>query len=243
LAAAQSADELAKQVQNPVASLISVPLQGNWDFGLGDREATGALLNFQPVIPFAASENTNLILRVITPVMSQPGPEGTRYNGVGDVLTSAFFSPSRPGRIIWGAGPAILLPTATTNALGTEKFALGPTAVVLTQPGNWTVGGLMNQLWSVSGAKDRTDVNQTFLQPFVSYNLGNGLSAGASSEITANWKRDEVWMVPLYFSLSKIVVLGSQMVNIGVGAGPTLTGPTGASSWRFRLSATFLFPR
>jgi hypothetical protein len=119
-ASAQDADELARQTQNPVASLISVPLQGNWDFGLGDRDATATLLNIQPVMPFPVRADTNVILRVIMPLTSQPVANGTRMNGMGDVLASAFFSPSKPGRVIWGAGPAILLPAATSNALGSE---------------------------------------------------------------------------------------------------------------------------
>lgn len=240
---AQTAEELAKQTQNPIASLISVPLQGNWSFGLGDRDATGTVLNFQPVVPFPINTSTNLILRVIVPLASQPGPNGTRYSGVGDVLTSAFFSPSKPSRLIWGVGPAILMPAATNNSLGSEKFALGPTVVVLTQPGKWTLGALANQIWSTSGANDRAAVNRMFLQPFANYNLGGGLAVGASMEASGNWKEQEMWTAPLFFSVSKVTRLGMQPVNLQVAAGPTLVSPSGGPSWQFRLAATFLFPR
>ena len=179
-ATAQDADELAKQTQNPVASLISVPLQGNWDFGLGDRDATATLLNIQPVMPFGISSSTNVILRVIMPLTSQPAADGLRVNGLGDVVATAFFSPAKSGRIIWGVGPVLLLPVATNNALGSEKFGIGPSIVVLTQPGKWTLGTLYNQIWSVSGANDRDDVSTLYLQPFANYNLGAGLSAGVS---------------------------------------------------------------
>jgi hypothetical protein len=242
-ASAQDADALAKQTQNPIASLVSVPLQGNWDFGLGDRDATGTLLNFQPVMPFPINQSTNVILRVIVPLASQPAPDGTRFNGVGDVLTTVFFSPSKASRIIWGVGPVMLMPAATNNALGTEKFALGPSVVVLTQPGKWTLGGLYNQLWSASGANDRADVNQMYLQPFANYNLGRGLAVGVSMEASANWNADETWTAPLLFSISKITLLGKQPVNLAFGAGPKVVGPENASSWRFRVAATFLFPR
>jgi hypothetical protein len=243
LAAAQSADELAKQTQNPVSSLISLPFQGNWDFGLGDLNDTATLLNIQPVIPFAVSTNTNVILRVIMPVTSQPGSDGSRVNGLGDIVSTAFFSPSRPGRVIWGVGPVILLPSATSNALGSEKFGIGPSIVGLTQPGHWTLGVLFNQIWSVSGASDRDDVSSMFLQPFANYNLGDGLSAGVTIEATANWESDETWTAPLLFNVSKVTHLGKRPVSFQVAAGPTIASADTAADWRFRMVATFLFPR
>ena len=154
---AQSADELAKQTQNPVASLISLPFQGNWDVGIGDRETTGTTLNIQPVVPFALTEDWNVILRVIMPVLSQPTGDAQRTNGMGDTVTSVFLSPARSGKLIWGAGPVLLVPTATNNALGTEKFGLGPSVVALVQPGRWTTGVLWNQIWSVDGAVNRAN--------------------------------------------------------------------------------------
>ena len=242
---AQTADELAKQTQNPIANLISVPLQGNWDFGLGDRDAAGTLLNFQPVVPFAISPTTNVILRVIMPLTSQPGSpsDGARINGMGDIVATAFFSPSKSGRVIWGVGPVILLPTATDNALGTEKFGLGPSVVLLTQPGPWTLGLLFNHIWSTSGANDRKDINQTYLQPFANYNLGGGLSVGVSMEASANWRADETWTAPLLFSVSKVTMLGKRPVNLALAAGPLVASPAAGASWRFRLAATFLYPR
>ena len=243
VSSAQSADELAKQTQNPVASLISVPLQGNWDVGVGDRKAVGTLLNIQPVMPFGISKSANLILRVIMPLTSQPGSTDARINGLGDIVATAFFSPAASGRIIWGAGPVFLLPAATSNALGSEKFGLGPSVVALTQPGKWTVGALFNQIWSVSGANDRDDVNTTYLQPFANYNLGGGLSVGVSVEATGNWEADETWTAPLLFSVSKVALLGKRPVSFAVAAGPTLASPDAGADWRFRLSATFLFPR
>jgi len=242
-AASDQATALAKQQQNPIASLISVPLQGNWDFGLGDRDATGTLFNIQPVMPFGISRSTNLVLRVILPLASQPGSGDARVNGLGDVVTTAFFSPAKPGGLIWGAGPVFLLPTATNNALGSEKFGVGPSVVALTQPGPWTIGLLFNHIWSTSGASDREDVNTTFLQPFVNYNLGGGLALGAVMEATANWNADEHWTAPLLFSVSKVARLGTRPVNFVLGAGPTVASPEGGPTWRFRFMAVLLFPR
>ena len=241
--ATDQATDLAKQQQNPISSLISVPLQGNWDFGLGDRDATGTLFNVQPVMPFGISKGTNVILRVILPLVSQPGSGDARVNGIGDVVTTAFFSPAKSGRVIWGAGPVFLLPTATSNELGSEKFGVGPSVVLLTQPGPWTIGLLFNHIWSTSGASDREDVNSTFLQPFVNYNLGGGVAVGAVMEATANWKADEHWTAPLLFTVSKVARLGKRPVNFVIGAGPTVASPEGGPTWRFRFMAVLLFPR
>ncbi len=242
-AGAQSADELAKQTQNPVASLISVPFQGNWDFGLGDRDATATLLNVQPVMPFAISKSTNVILRVIMPLASQPGSADARINGLADIVTTVFFAPTKVGSVIWGAGPVFLLPAATNNALGSEKFGVGPSIVALTQPGPWTIGALFNQIWSVSGANDRSDVNSTYLQPFANYNLGGGLAVGVSAEMTGNWEADDhKWTGPLLFSISKVTLLGKRPTSFALAAGPTM-GPDAGADWRFRLVSTFLFPR
>jgi hypothetical protein len=239
---ASDATALARQTQNPVSSLISVPLQANWDFGLGDRETTGTVLNFQPVMPFGITPSTNIILRVIMPLASQPGADG-RINGMGDVVTTAFFSPAKAGRIIWGVGPVFLLPAATNSALGGEKFGIGPSVVALTQPGSWTLGFLFNHIWSTSGANDRADVNTTFLQPFVNYNLGHGLALGAAMEATGNWEAEETWTAPLLFTVSKVALLGKRPVNFAMGAGPTVASPEQGANWRFRLSATFMYPR
>ena len=242
-ASAQTADELARQTQNPVSSLISVPIQANWDFGVGDREAVGTVLNIQPVMPFAISTDMNIILRVIMPLTSQPGSDGARINGLGDIVATAFLSPQRVGRITWGVGPAFLLSAATNTSLGSEQLGIGPSAVVLMQPGAFTVGMLFNHIWSVSGANDRADVKSTFLQPFLNYNLGGGLSLGVAVEATANWEAAEAWTAPLLFSVSKVTHLGQRPVNFALAAGPMIDTPDGGANWRLRMAATFLFPR
>jgi hypothetical protein len=241
---AQSAEALARQTQNPVASLISVPLQANWDVGIGERETTGVLLNIQPVMPFVLTKEWNVILRVIVPMTSQPSGSDARINGLGDVVTTAFLSPVKSGRVVWGVGPVVLLPTATDNALGAEKIGLGPSVVALVQPDKWTLGILFNQIWSVDGANDREDVNQTLLQPFANYNLGNGLSVGVSTEAVSNWEADEdKWTAPLIFSVSKVALLGKRPVNIQAAIAPYVASRPGGADWRARFAVTFLFPR
>jgi len=174
-AAAQEPDAtaLAKKLSNPIADLISVPIQFNFDRGLGaENDGERYLTNVQPVIPFSVTEDWSLISRTIAPLVGLDGvaPVGSEF-GLGDVTQSLFFSPKAPGPggLIWGVGPVALFPTATDDALGAGKWAAGPTAVALLQRDGWTVGALVNHLWSFAGEDDRADVNASFLQPFVAH--------------------------------------------------------------------------
>src|SRR5271163_1616914 len=175
-AAANDADALAKATQNPVASLISVPLQNNSNFGVGPYNRTQDVLNIQPVIPARISEHWMLISRIIQPIVWQPTPSangGGQY-GIGDMNPTFFLSPAKPGKLIWGVGPAIVIPTATSTALGQGKLSFGPSVVALTQPGPWTIGALVNNVWSVAGSDHRPSVNQMLLQYFINYNMKKG---------------------------------------------------------------------
>ncbi len=173
--ATSGAQDLAKQVSNPISSLISLPIQFNWDFNIGpEDDGFRFATNVQPVIPVSITENWNMISRTIVPVVYQDDlfPGAGHQFGLGDILQSLFFSPKEPsalGGLIWGVGPVLLIPTATDDLLGAEKWGAGPTAVVLKQTGPWTYGILANHIWSFAGESNRADVNATFMQPFVSY--------------------------------------------------------------------------
>ena len=185
--------ELAKQLQNPIASLISVPIQFNYDRDIGpDDDGSRWQTNIQPVYPFRLNEDWKLISRTIVPIIDQEDvpAKGMYESGVGDITQAFFFSPDKPTKKgwIWGAGPVMLLPTASDDALGSEKWGLGPTAVLLKQKGPWTVGALVNNICSFAGDDDRADVNQGLLQPFVNYNFPDGTYLTSVPVITANWE-------------------------------------------------------
>lgn len=240
-----SADALAKQLANPVAALISVPFQNNFDFGIGSNDGWRYTLNVQPVVPFSLNDDWNLISRTIIPIIHQQDVFGSSsQTGLGDTVQSVFFSPKEPtsGGWTWGIGPVFLLPTATDGRLGSEKWGLGPTAVALKQEGKWTYGVLANHLWSVAGHSDRAEVNATFLQPFVTYSLGQGQTLTAQTETTYDW-RNSKWTMPLGLLYGKVTRIGSQMVSIGGGIRYYGTKPDGAPDWGIRVSLTLLFPK
>lgn len=250
-AQAQEADkaaELAKKLSNPVAALISVPLQYNHDEygGLNDGASVNRL-NIQPVIPFSLSNEWNVITRTIVPLIDQQDFPFKDMNesGLGDIVASQFFSPKAPtaGGWIWGVGPVEYLPTASDEYLGAEKWGIGPTAVVLKQQGPWTFGSLVNHIWSMAGDSDRADINATFVQPFLSYNTKTKTTFGLNTESTYDWVNEQ-WTVPFNATISQLLKLGTQIFQVTVGARYWAESPdNGPEDWGARIVLTLLFPK
>jgi hypothetical protein len=241
-----SAEELAKKLSNPVASLISVPFQNNTDVGIGDFNGAKNTLNFQPVIPVGLTSKFNLISRFIVPIVSQYNMtgEGSHQTGLSDAVVSAWVSPAEAKNgLTWGVGPVFLVPIATDDFLGTKKFGVGPTALVLKQTHGWTMGALVNQIWSVAGNADRADVNQMFVQPFLSYNWKSGAGLGGNAEITQNWEGSttSVFINP---TVSAITKLGTQTISLAIGPRIQVAAPDGGKAdFGVRAALTFVFPK
>jgi|HubBroStandDraft_1064217.scaffolds.fasta_scaffold168370_1 hypothetical protein len=261
--------DLQKAVQNPVAGLISVPIQNTTNFGIGPFNRTQNLINLQPVVPLNIGSNWNLIIRWITPILWQPAPGTANLEvygidentplyfaaqdvqahagvfGFGDMTPTFFFSPAKPNKLIWGAGPMFALPTATGRVLGQGKLSVGPSIVALVQPGAWTIGGLVNNVWSIAGSGGRASVNQMSLQYFINYNLKKGWSLSMSPTITANWRASSgnVWTVPLGGGVARVLRVGYQPMNMSVAFFGNVVHPMNGSPWTLRMQVSFLFPK
>lgn len=243
---AADTEALAKAAQNPIANMISLPFQNNTNLNIGSNDETQNILNIQPVWPFAINDDWNLITRTIAPVVSQPDiftGEG-RVNGIGDIIFTAFLSPSAPSEITWGVGPMILMPTATDDTLGQDTWAAGISGVILAMPGKFVVGSLVSNIWSVGGGD--ADINLFTWQPFLNYNMADGWYLTTAPIITANWEADSDhrWTVPLGGGVGKVFKIGKQPVNTQLSLYNNVITPDDyGADWQVRVQFQLLFPK
>ncbi len=238
-------EDLEKKIQNPIASLISVPFQNNVEFKTGPFERNRNVLNIQPVVPFTLSNKLNLITRTIIPIVYQPIGENDSEFGLGDINLSLFLAPSKPSKLIYGGGIALGIPTATNAVLGTAKWTAGPSFVALIQPKGWTIGLLAQNTWSYAGDDTRGDVNFFFSQIFVTKNLPKGWYVNSAPVITSNWEAasGQQWTLPLGAGFGKLFRLGKLPINAQTGYYYNIVSPDNGPESQFRFQLVFLFPK
>jgi hypothetical protein len=247
--AEMSAEELAKLAQNPVGNLISLPFQNNTNLNFGPEKGTQNILNIQPVIPISVSSEWNIITRTILPVISMPtlGPDIGSTNGIGDVVFTAFLSPAKPDKWIWGVGPVLQLPTNSTAELGNKNWGLGPSFVVLhlDHGSPWVYGALVNNIWSLTSNKQGGSYSNGLIQPFVNYNFEGGFYLTSAPILTVNWKAEngQQWTVPLGGGVGKIFHLGKLPVNTQLSAYYNVVKPDFGANWQIRAQVQLMFPK
>jgi len=240
------AASIAKKLANPIGALISLPFQNNMDLDIGDYHGSRNTLNIQPIVPFSINAKFSLITRYIVPIIAQYDitGEGTQEVGLSDALVSGWISNAVvKNGFVWGVGAAFLVPTATDDLLGTKKFGIGPTIIVLQQKSGWTYGALMNQIWSVSGDAERADVNQMYIQPFLTYNWKTGAGLTVNSELTQNWEASTTNAF-INIMAGGLVKYGSQLVQLQIGPRIHVAAPEGSKSkFGARAAMIFVFPK
>ena len=241
-----SKEELAKIAQNPVGNLISVPFQNNTNVNFGPQERTQNILNIEPVIPFSINDEWNIITRTILPVISQPAPINDRTNGIGDMVFTAFLSPAKPGKWIWGAGPVVQIPTNSDEVLGNKNWGLGASGVVLhLEKGDpWVYGVLVNNVWSLSSDEQGGAYNNGLIQPILNYNFP-GFYLNSAPMATVNWEADSgnQWTVPLGGGIGKIFHFGKLPVNTSLQAYYNVVTPDNGADWQIRFQVQFMLPK
>ena len=244
--AEKSEDELAKEAQNPVADIYSFPFQDNIGLNYGPNKGVQNILNFQPVIPIHAGP-LNVITRTIIPLVTQPSAvagDDSATTGLGDISFTAFLSPAKPGALIWGIGPVLTFPTATSSQVGSQStWGLGPSVVLLTMPGPWVIGVLSNVVWSIAGDSG----NSFLLQYFINYNFGGGWYVTTSPIITAVWNlpgqtSGSQWTVPFGAGFGKLQKFGKLPINFTAQAYWSAIHPDSLpyAPWTLRLQVTVL---
>ena len=250
-----AADDLAKASQNPVGDIVSLPIEV-WHYGNMPGNSSATALIVKPVYPVNLGE-LNLVNRLIIPYLGidanlsrlDLGPSeipisDVNRDGFGNIQYQAFFTPAKPGKVIWGVGPVFEMPT-NSNDLGTDKWSAGPAAVVLTMPGNWVLGALAQNLWSFAGSDSAQSVNKLIFQYFVNYNLPNGWYLTSTPIISADWNKpgSDRWTVPLGGGFGRLVKFGKQPVDFRVQAFANVVTPDAGPDWTVMGAVKFLFPK
>ena len=242
----ESTEDIAKKLSNPVASLISVPLQDSYVTGVGPLKGYQNTMDIEPVIPFNFTKDWNIITRIVMPVVTQTNVSALpgRQTGLSDAVASAFLSPTKISNgLIWGAGPAFLLPTATNSFLGTKKWGVGPTAAVLYQQSGWTYGVLVNQIWSYAGDDKRDAVSQFYALPFITYNLPTGAGLNLTADVTRDWEHNYTNAI-IEPTVSGLTRFGKQIIQLQVGPMiPISAAPGEKPDFGVRTQVTFVFPK
>ena len=241
--AQDSANDLSQQAANPLADLISLPIQNNLNMNHGPYNRNVNVMNIQPVLPFADGK---IITRTIFPIVNIPdfSQESGKYtSGLSDIVFTAFYTPK--SETMWGIGPVLEIPSGGEKR-GTQKWSAGPSFLILKQPGDWTFGVLINNAWSFAGNKERDDVNHMFLNLFIVRQLGDGWYVNSAPIITADWKADkgQQWIVPIGAGGGKLVYLGGKLpLNLQTQLYYNVVRPDFGPEWQWRFQAQILLPK
>lgn len=238
--------DIAKKLANPIANMISVPLQYQFSRGVGANQGgSEQTLLFQPVAPFDLGGGDVFIVRPIVAgareinVQNGSGKSFSGY-GVASVTLESFYAPNTNSSWIWGIGPYAQSPSGNSGNFGSQQTGVGVTGVVLNRDGPWTYGLLGYQSWSAGGNPAFGTQNNLYGQPFLAYTTKDAWTYTANMEALYNYDARRT-SNPLYLGASKLIVIDG--VPFSFGAGPMYymsNTPGGPSGWGARATATLV---
>ena len=236
-----------KAIQNPVSNLIIVYLQNNFDLKIGQYDRTRFLVNAQPVVPFRLSEGWTLTTRTWIPLGYQPvtSTPAAGVTGLGDIQPSFLFAPAVPGKVIWGVGPTVLLPTATDRSLATGKFSAGPALLVLVQPTHWSIGAFVTNLYSIAGPSTRRDLDLLSIQIYMNDNLAKGWYLLSNPSLYADHKvsTGHAWTIPVGGGVGRVLKIGPQTINSQLSAYRNVVHTSQGAHWQLRAQLALVYPQ
>ncbi|MCY1721578.1 hypothetical protein OU798_14575 [Prolixibacteraceae bacterium Z1-6] len=239
-------EEIAQKLQNPLASIIALPIQHNIGTGVPGYEGSTYTMLLQPII--ATDFNKfSIVHRGVFGASYLPASEagdGSVF-GMTDLNYSFFLAPKTGKKLAWGVGPSVDLPTATDQRLGSGKWSAGAGFVMVYQQNKWTFDMVFRQTMSFAGDSERADVSRFVGQTLVAYGLGNGWIVNTFPTITANWNAEsgQKWTIPVGGGISKLVFLGKMPVSFGAQYYNNVVRPDYAGKSEFRFSTTFVFAK
>lgn len=239
---AMSDQQLAISVHNPFEDFVKVPIESDTGFQLGRDHKVGDAVNIEPLLPFSLNQDWDLMARPSLTVAYSPTPH--EQSGLEDLQTSFFLTPHKESTWIWGAGPIFQFPTGSSSGLGSGRWSAGPTAALVYSQGPWLNAILTYHLMSFAGNRARGSVNQTYIEPMISYNFDSGWYADVDPQMTYDWTADtaNAWLIPMGVDVGKAFNIGPQSLSLQLGAYDLVKRPDGAPQWIARVSVTFLFP-
>ena len=250
LRAQQTTEDLRDLARNPVGDAVKIPFAESINFGAGPYDRTSNCLQIEPTIPFHIAESWLLIPRIVaTAVDYQPEANQASHGstGLGDTVATFFLTPAYTKKVIWGAGPALLIPTTTNTNTGAGKWGLGPSVAVLVQPTWGSLGVLVQNIWSLPGHSQRASVNQMQLETSFSYNFPHGWYLVTAPTFYADWTQpaSERWVVPFGGGAGRTFNIGKQAVDSNLTMYYNAIRPSSHLSprWQLSLEFTLIYPK
>ena len=235
--------EVAEALADPSATITYLNMAYRRYMDAGPADDTNQELRLNGAGFLKLPNDSTVLYRAYLPLYSTDFPFDDE--GAGDALVSAYWVP-RKGNFILGFGGALIMPTASEDYYGTDKWSAGPTIVVAQKaPGRYTVGGLLTHVWSFAGDGDRDDVSLTTIQPAATLFLNKkGTSLTVGSETTYNWQADQdQWQVPVTLAVSQILPpIGKQFIALALGASYYVEKSDYAQEWDLRAMVSVVFP-